>query len=336
MPNGDTIYLPEIEINVINKYEPQTFGGGGLDSDFSHSHTGQLINVATRTYILNTYPPLISQNVRDQEAAFAANLQSMPAAIAQSINSLEQSAVSSESGVEKFEKHIHSIDTLIVQKTQTYTAQKEIADKYYYGHDFFGYPASRFITDAISGSKTNYPPDKNYKEWYASLAAAYAAKYSSREIDYLNALKQKLQEPIRLVNEAREKVRLNQYPIAPPGVWLDGNLQETKAQDSYYPSSGSAFMYTWFYMKVRNKGPWDYKQQGRQYADFGNFNYGAVGTAAGIPEQVLLRGAGAAQTVAGTSSTEFGEWWAGAPYGDDPVDQVWIKFGIDYAKSKGY
>lgn len=54
---GDTLYLPEIEINAINKYEPQTFGGGGGDSDFSHSHTGQLINVATRTYVLSTYPP---------------------------------------------------------------------------------------------------------------------------------------------------------------------------------------------------------------------------------------------------------------------------------------
>ncbi|MGV8434717.1 hypothetical protein ACV34C_27345, partial [Pseudomonas aeruginosa] len=24
------------------------------------------------------------------------------------------------------------------------------------------------------------------------------------------------------------------------------------------------------------------------------------------------------------------------PYGDNPVDQIWIKAGIDYAKSKGY
>lgn len=336
MPKGETLYLPEIEINVINKYEPQKFGGGGGDSDFSHSHTGQLINVATRTYILNTYPPIIAKNVRDQEANFSTNLQSMPASIARSLYSIEQSEGNSENEVAQIENHIRSIDTLIAKKTQAYTAQKGIADKYYYGHDFFSYPTSRFITDGISGIKTNYPPDKNYKEWYASLEAAYAAKYSSREIDYLNALKLKLQESTRLLGEAKEKVRLNQYPIAPPGVSLDGNLQEAKAQDSYYTSSGSAFMYTWFYMKVRNKGAWDYKQQGRQYAEFGNFNYGAAGAAAGIPEQVLLRGAGAAQTVAGTSSKEFGEWWAGAPYGDDPVDQVWIKFGIDYAKSKGY
>ncbi|WP_207223915.1 S-type pyocin domain-containing protein [Pseudomonas orientalis] len=199
MANGDTIYLPPIVINDINKYEPQIFGGDGGDSDFSHSHTGQLINVATRTYVLNTYPPMISQNVKDQEASFATNLQSMPETIAKTIASIEQNEGSPASEVEKIEQHIRSVDTLIAQKAQASAAQKVIADKYYYG-DFFRFPTMQFIKDAISGSKTNYPPDKNYKEWYASLEAAYAAKYSNREIDYLNALKQNLQAQ---ANQAR-------------------------------------------------------------------------------------------------------------------------------------
>ncbi|AVN42348.1 hypothetical protein JEZ51_02055 [Pseudomonas aeruginosa] len=63
---------------------------------------------------------------------------------------------------------------------------------------------------------------------------------------------------------------------------------------------------------------------------------GARGAAAGLSEQILLRAAGAAQTLAGTSDKDFGAWWAGTPYGDNPVDQIWIKAGIDYAKSKGY
>lgn len=58
--------------------------------------------------------------------------------------------------------------------------------------------------------------------------------------------------------------------------------------------------------------------------------------AIGISEAVLLRAAGAAQSLAGTSQAEFDKWWSEAPCGDDPVDQVWIKAGIDYAKSKGY
>ena len=52
--------------------------------------------------------------------------------------------------------------------------------------------------------------------------------------------------------------------------------------------------YTWFYERVRNGGTWDYKQQKRAYADFGNFHYGAVGYAACIPEKILLIAAGAA------------------------------------------
>nr|WP_237235738.1 S-type pyocin domain-containing protein [Pseudomonas sp. R76] len=199
MANGDTIYLPPIVISDVNKYEPQTFGGGGGDSDFSHSHTGQLINVATRNYVLNTYPPMIARNVKDQEATFATKLQSMPESIAKSITAIEQNEGSPESEVDKIEQHIRSVDTLIAQKTQAVAAQKVIADKYYYG-DFFGFPTMQFIKDAISGSKTNYPPDKNYKEWYASLEAAYAAKYSNREINYLNALKPHLQAQ---ANQAR-------------------------------------------------------------------------------------------------------------------------------------
>jgi hypothetical protein len=199
MANGDTIYLPPIVISDVNKYEPQTFGGGGGDSDFSHSHTGQLINVATRNYVLNTYPPMIARNVKDQEATFATKLQSMPESIAKSITAIEQNEGSPASEVDKIEQHIRSVDTLIAQKTQAVAAQKVIADKYYYG-DFFGFPTMQFIKDAISGSKTNYPPDKNYKEWYASLEAAYAAKYSNREINYLNALKPHLQAQ---ANQAR-------------------------------------------------------------------------------------------------------------------------------------
>ncbi|WP_312074041.1 polymorphic toxin type 44 domain-containing protein [Atlantibacter sp.] len=53
----------------------------------------------------------------------------------------------------------------------------------------------------------------------------------------------------------------------------------------------SALTYVWFYYQVRLHGSWDYKNQcGRQYANFGNFNYGAVGHSAGMTEQVLLRG----------------------------------------------
>ncbi|WP_350650240.1 polymorphic toxin type 44 domain-containing protein, partial [Pseudomonas sp. HY13-MNA-CIBAN-0226] len=76
--------------------------------------------------------------------------------------------------------------------------------------------------------------------------------------------------------------------------------------------------------------------QGRQYEAFGNFNYGATGTVLGIPENVLLRAAGVAQTVARTTRPDFGSWWGGEPFGDDPRDQYWIRRGIEYAISQGH
>ncbi|MEG5636814.1 polymorphic toxin type 44 domain-containing protein [Enterobacter bugandensis] len=94
--------------------------------------------------------------------------------------------------------------------------------------------------------------------------------------------------------------------------------------------------YTWFYERVRNGGPWDYKQQKRAYADFGNFHYGAVGYTACIPEKILLIAAGAAQWKAGTSRPEWCNFTGAPPFGDDPMDQFWIKQGIDYVKQHHY
>ena len=62
--------------------------------------------------------------------------------------------------------------------------------------------------------------------------------------------------------------------------------------------------YYWFYQKVRNGGEWDYKQRHRKFANLGNFNYGAAGFAAGIPEGTLYAAAGFAQHRAGTSQPD--------------------------------
>ena len=99
-------------------------------------------------------------------------------------------------------------------------------------------------------------------------------------------------------------------------------------------SSWSPF---WFRNQVKNKGPWDFKQQGQQYENFGNFHYGVVGRAFGFSGTVLLREAGRAQQAAGTSLSEWGSpgwrinpWGGSGAYGDDPADQKMIKEGIRY------
>ena len=114
-------------------------------------------------------------------------------------------------------------------------------------------------------------------------------------------------------------------PPAPPGVSLEENIAKTRdmsIQD--------------FYQHVRSGGPWDYKQQGNEYEDFGNFHYGVMGAAMGIPEEVLLRGAGWAQQQAGTSEDEFGTPYdlpGTSSYGDDPRDQEMIRQGIEYYRA---
>jgi putative RNase toxin 44 of polymorphic toxin system len=85
---------------------------------------------------------------------------------------------------------------------------------------------------------------------------------------------------------------------------------------------------------VNKGGPWDYKQQGKDNIDFGNFNYGAVGTAFGFSEETLLRAAGWAQRKDKTWKPKYGEATGGPPYGDDPRDQEQIRKGIRYYKCR--
>jgi type VI secretion system secreted protein VgrG len=90
---------------------------------------------------------------------------------------------------------------------------------------------------------------------------------------------------------------------------------------------------------VKNKGPWDYKQKGKQYENFGNYNYGATGRAFGFSLNTLLNEAGRAQGVAKTGDPRFGKPASRIKMlmgcdgtgsrGDDPVDQTWIQRGYN-------
>jgi len=111
-------------------------------------------------------------------------------------------------------------------------------------------------------------------------------------------------------------------PPAPPGADVDDNM---RAAARHTP--------LWLLTMVPNRRPWDYKQDGRKYEAFGNFNYGAVTGASGLPDAVSLRGAGWAQQQAGTSKRDgsFGSPFPGTKsFGDDPADQFWIEQGNRY------
>ena len=113
---------------------------------------------------------------------------------------------------------------------------------------------------------------------------------------------------------------------APPATDIDKNMKE--AADKRNP--------LWFYDQVPNKGPWDYKQKGRKYEDFGNFNYGATGSAFGFSDSVVHRGAGWANQKADPTRKGLGSPLGKFPYGDAPNDQEQIGRGIKYCECSGY
>ena len=90
------------------------------------------------------------------------------------------------------------------------------------------------------------------------------------------------------------------------------------------------------YKFFKNKSIFDFKQEGIIYRDYGNFVYGAVGAALGIPRVILLRAAGWAQIRAGTSNPSYGTPYDILPssYGDDPIDQKYIEYGIGYYRNQ--
>jgi RHS repeat-associated protein len=130
-------------------------------------------------------------------------------------------------------------------------------------------------------------------------------------------------------------------PVQPHNANILANIREAQSWRML-----QLVKYPWFNSQVHNGGPWDYKQVrvlndfGKKYPslfqDFGNFHYGVVGAAAGIPTQILLRAAGHAQQEAKTSNPAFGNWYGGPPYGDDPADQAQILAGVKYYQNGCY
>ncbi|MEX5543394.1 hypothetical protein [Pseudomonas poae] len=117
---------------------------------------------------------------------------------------------------------------LISQKTIEQAAQKAVADSYY-RKDFFSLRINVFITNAISDRMQFTDPDANYRRWFNSLQAAYNAKYTKIQIDYLIESKSWLEglipqvqsaEALRL-RDAEERAARKEIPLTPDGFfWI--------------------------------------------------------------------------------------------------------------------
>jgi len=136
-------------------------------------------------------------------------------------------------------------------------------------------------------------------------------------------------------------------PFHPGGANIDQNIadEESNAPLLVNLLSGPLVLDD-FHSKVRNHGPWDYKQNrtlndfgsldaASPFEDFGNFNFGATAATLGIPEGVALRGAGyAGQRAVGNSLPNSIRIALGhPPFGDDPADQIQIQLGHDYYRN---
>jgi len=123
-------------------------------------------------------------------------------------------------------------------------------------------------------------------------------------------------------------------PIPKHSQSMDINANIAKAEEhSDYVGTGAGSL--WFYNQVKNGGPWDYKLQPPKgaYDDFGNFNYGATGTAVGFSSATLLRAAGAKKWWE-SSGAPYGKPWGDYPYGNQADKQEWIQDGINYYNEK--
>jgi hypothetical protein len=130
-------------------------------------------------------------------------------------------------------------------------------------------------------------------------------------------------------------------PEAPPNVNVDENMRRAREMqeaimngmphDMPPPDPAYGIMTAWF----PKDHEMDYKKGGDQYQDFGNFNYGAVGSALGIGPYMLHGAAGMAQIKDGTWKEKFGLPFVTEQSGDDKKDYKQIDKGIAYERSHG-
>ena len=125
-------------------------------------------------------------------------------------------------------------------------------------------------------------------------------------------------------------------PTHPPGVSVDDNIRwaEGPPPDTTNPDALAAeyqgHVTQWFDRICCQNSQWNYKGGGQsQYDAFGNFNFGATGSAIGIPANVLLRGAGLVKWLK-LRPDKFGKPLGKFPYGNQPEKQKAIQDGIRY------
>jgi hypothetical protein len=125
-------------------------------------------------------------------------------------------------------------------------------------------------------------------------------------------------------------VAINPYtgqPIwFPPGTSLAANAAEAKRMNALQ-----------YFRAVTDDRKWNYKAHGPMYEPGGNFNAGFTVRANGWPGfagQILA--GGYQEFFTKIHDPSWGHVYSGSPWGDDPVDQYMIDWGVRYYNSGGW
>jgi len=130
-------------------------------------------------------------------------------------------------------------------------------------------------------------------------------------------------------------------PPHPAGADVDANIgtaQFSNAINWLNPATHDVAVNLWFTHLEAPGQAWDYKSQGgMQYDDFGNFNYGAAGAAAGFPLSELQTVAGGLSAVLGTGNQQtYGPFYKSPYYAHAPIKSSQISAGYAYFKNGCY
>jgi hypothetical protein len=90
--------------------------------------------------------------------------------------------------------------------------------------------------------------------------------------------------------------------------------------------------FRWFGNVCCWTSPWNYQAQSPQYDEFGNFNYGATGTALGIPAPILVGAAGLKKNFDFWSKGQSNPY-SSQPHTNAPSKTRAIMNGIQYARA---
>ncbi|QHN03183.1 hypothetical protein FTO74_07230 [Granulicella sp. WH15] len=151
---------------------------------------------------------------------------------------------------------------------------------YYGSTDADSNDASQYDFHSSSGECTAADENGNKGEWVPDASTTVNVNAETGDTDTTSVFTGNTGNVQNQSTQSSHTTGCPSVPTAPSGVSVNENMQIARLSYLLQPPP---FNQLWFRDMVNYGGVWDYKTGGAQYENFGNFNYGATGTAAGAP-----------------------------------------------------